>query len=89
MAAPASPTLLDIAGLTVRFPTDRGPFIAVRGLDLADCRRRDPAVVGESGSGKSVTALAIMRLVDYGGRRIVAGASVSATARAPSAIWRA
>ena len=31
------------------------------------------AIVGESGSGKSVTALALMRLVEHGGGRIVGG----------------
>ena len=31
------------------------------------------AIVGESGSGKSVTSLALMRLVEYGGGRIVNG----------------
>jgi ABC-type dipeptide/oligopeptide/nickel transport system ATPase component len=31
------------------------------------------AIVGESGSGKSVTSLALMRLVEHGGGRIVDG----------------
>jgi glutathione transport system ATP-binding protein len=70
--APASP-LLDIAGLTVDFATDGGPFVAVRGLDLAISAGETVAVVGESGSGKSVTAMAITRLIDYAGGRIAAG----------------
>jgi len=68
-----APPLLDIAGLTVEFPGDQGPFTAVRGLDLRIAEGETLAVVGESGSGKSVTALAITRLLDYSGGRIVAG----------------
>jgi glutathione transport system ATP-binding protein len=65
--------LLDIAGLTVRFPTDRGPVTAVRGLDVIVADGETVAVVGESGSGKSVTALAITRLIDHAGGRIEEG----------------
>ena len=76
---PASPVsagpdpLLDISGLTVQFATERGPFTAVRGLDLQVRDRETVAVVGESGSGKSVTALAVTRLLDYSAGRITAG----------------
>ena len=62
--------LLDVTGLTISFPTEGGPFIAVRDLDLAVAPGETVAVVGESGSGKSVTALAITRLIDYAGGRI-------------------
>jgi glutathione transport system ATP-binding protein len=65
--------LLDITGLTVRFPTDRGIVTAVTGLDLTVTDGETVAVVGESGSGKSVTALAITRLIDHAGGRIDAG----------------
>ncbi len=68
-----SDPLLDIAGLTVQFATDRGPFTAVRGLDLAMQDGETLALVGESGSGKSVTALAVTRLLDYSAGRITAG----------------
>ncbi|HTI81440.1 MAG TPA: ABC transporter ATP-binding protein [Acetobacteraceae bacterium] len=71
--SPAVP-LLDITGLTVRFPTDRGTVTAVSGLDLTVADGETVAVVGESGSGKSVTALAITRLLDHAGGRIDAGA---------------
>jgi glutathione transport system ATP-binding protein len=65
--------LLDVSGLTVRFPTERGPFTAVSRLDLAIAEGETVAVVGESGSGKSVTALAITRLLDFAGGSIDAG----------------
>jgi len=45
----------------------------VCGLDLSVGAQETVAIVGESGSGKSVTALAITRLLDYSGGRIVAG----------------
>ncbi|MDQ2801727.1 MAG: ATP-binding cassette domain-containing protein, partial [Pseudomonadota bacterium] len=70
---PGATPLLDISGLTVRFNTDRGPFTAVSGLDLACGDGETVAVVGESGSGKSVTALAITRLIDNAGGYIAGG----------------
>ncbi len=66
--------LLDVAGLTVRFPTERGKFTAVSALDLTVADGETVAVVGESGSGKSVTALAVTRLIDFAGGRIEGGA---------------
>ena len=52
--------LLEIDGLSVRF-RDRA---AVRGLSLSIPQGEVLGLVGESGSGKSVTALAVMRLLD-------------------------
>ena len=74
MAPPVSTALLEIAGLTVGFPGDRGSFTAVRDLSFAVSEGETLAVVGKSGSGKSVTAMAITRLLDYGGGRIESGA---------------
>ncbi len=75
MTAGTAPPLLDIAGLTVTFASDRGaPFTAVRDLGLRLAEGDTLAVVGESGSGKSVTALAITRLIDHAGGRIASGA---------------
>ncbi len=63
------PPLLDIRGLDVRFArSGAAPAVAVEGLDLAIGAGEAVAVVGESGSGKSVTALAVMGLVDEPGR---------------------
>ena len=71
-ADPSSP-VLDIADLCVRFATTDRVVEAVRHLSLTISRGETVAVVGESGSGKSVTALSVMRLVEHGGGRIVAG----------------
>jgi len=68
----------------------------VRNLGFTIARGETVAVVGESGSGKSVTALAIMRLVEQGGGRIARGAIRFARSggtidlvRAPAATMRA
>ena len=60
--------LLEIEGLTVEFGTDDSPLIAVDCVDLVLDEGEILGCVGESGSGKSVTALALMGLVDFPGR---------------------
>jgi dipeptide transport system ATP-binding protein len=55
--------LLDVRNLTVRFPTRRGAFTAVEGVDVGVDRDEALAIVGESGSGKSVAMLAVMGLL--------------------------
>ena len=59
--------LLEIRNLCVTFPTARGPFRAVDGVDLTLDEGELVGIVGESGSGKSVTMLALMGLVGYPG----------------------
>ncbi|MET0420325.1 MAG: ABC transporter ATP-binding protein [Acidimicrobiia bacterium] len=68
---------LAIDGLTVEFMVGRGraPLRAVDGLSLTVAAGEQVALVGESGSGKSLTALAVMGLIDPPGR-IAAGSVV-------------
>src|SRR3954453_17047320 len=60
--------LLEIEGLNVEFGTEEAPFVAVDGVDLTLDAGEILGCVGESGSGKSVTALAVMGLIDFPGR---------------------
>jgi dipeptide transport system ATP-binding protein len=60
--------LLEIANLTVEFPTLHGPFKAVDAIDLAVDQGEIVAIVGESGSGKSVSMLAVMGLLPWTAR---------------------
>lgn len=59
--------------LSVRFTTSERTVDAVRNLSFHVDRGETLAIVGESGSGKSVTSLALMRLVEHGGGRIIHG----------------
>ncbi|WP_286939321.1 dipeptide ABC transporter ATP-binding protein [Achromobacter sp. UBA4530] len=59
--------------LTVRFKTPERTVEAVRNVSFHVNRGETLAIVGESGSGKSVTSLALMRLVEYGGGHIANG----------------
>ncbi|MBZ9936893.1 ABC transporter ATP-binding protein [Mesorhizobium sp. BR1-1-16] len=56
--------LLEIDNLVVDFETPGGTFNAVRGISLCLEQGGSHAIIGESGSGKSVTASAIMSLID-------------------------
>ena len=59
MSAP----LLEVDGLSVSFPGERGRVRVVDRVGLRLEAGETLALVGESGSGKSMTALAIMRLI--------------------------
>ncbi|MFO1056360.1 MAG: oligopeptide/dipeptide ABC transporter ATP-binding protein [Dongiaceae bacterium] len=60
--------LLEIRNLSVEFPTARGTFRAVEGLDLVLEPGEILGIVGESGSGKSVSMLALMGLIAWPGK---------------------
>ena len=65
-------SVLEVDELCVEFGTDEGALRAVDGVSIALAPGERVAVVGESGSGKTVTALAIMGLIEPPGR-ITAG----------------
>ncbi|QHJ00212.1 dipeptide ABC transporter ATP-binding protein [Xylophilus rhododendri] len=65
--------VLAVDGLSVRFSTSERSVDAVKNLSFHVDAGETLAVVGESGSGKSVTSLALMRLVEHGGGRILSG----------------
>ncbi|NHF71782.1 ABC transporter ATP-binding protein [Paracoccus xiamenensis] len=86
--------LLKIEDLAVVFDTRAGTVEALRGVSLSLGRGETLGIVGESGSGKSVTAQAVMGLIDVPGR--IAGGSISWDGQAlvqdgaqqhPSGIW--
>ncbi len=66
-------SVLEVSDLSVRFATSERVVDAVRHLSFHVDRGETLAIVGESGSGKSVTSLALMRLVEHGGGRIIEG----------------
>jgi len=61
-------TILSIRGLSVMFKTEIGEQLAVNNVSLDMKRSQTTAIVGESGSGKSVTAYAMMRLIQAPGK---------------------
>ncbi|MFJ0443006.1 dipeptide ABC transporter ATP-binding protein [Bordetella bronchiseptica] len=65
--------VLERENLSIAFGRGVHTFHAVKSLSLHVDRGETLAIVGESGSGKSVTSLAVMRLVEFGGGRIESG----------------
>lgn len=69
--------LLDVDNLHVEFATRAGVVRAVNGVSYSLNPGETVAVLGESGSGKSVTAQAIMGILDVPPARIPQGRSAS------------
>jgi len=69
----SSQPLLSVRNLSVEFGRGPNAFRAVENVSFDVQPGKTLAVVGESGSGKSVTSVAIMRLTDYSGGRIIGG----------------
>ncbi|CAM3402500.1 dipeptide ABC transporter ATP-binding protein [Paracidovorax anthurii] len=65
--------VLAVDDLTIRFANSERTVDAVKHLSFHVDRGETLAIVGESGSGKSVTSLALMRLVEHGGGKIIGG----------------
>ena len=65
--------VLRVSDLSVQFKGSERTVDAVKHLSFHVGRGETLAIVGESGSGKSVTSLALMRLLHYGGGRILNG----------------
>ena len=60
-------TLLEVEDLHVNFALGGGDVSVIRGIDLNLPKGRTVCLVGESGCGKSVTAKAILRVLDRPG----------------------
>jgi oligopeptide transport system ATP-binding protein len=60
--------LLEVKDLAVEFNTDYGTVNAVNGINYTVDAGESLAILGESGSGKTVSALAIMGLIEKPGR---------------------
>ncbi len=73
--APAHAPLLEIRDLAVRFTAPDGVARSVDGVDLTVDSGETVGLVGESGCGKTVTALAVLRLIESPGH-IAHGSSV-------------
>lgn len=66
--------VLQVDDLSVRFEGSERTVDAVRNISFYVDRGETLTIVGESGSGKSVTSLALMRLVEQGGGKLLSGA---------------
>lgn len=73
MNTSVSQQLLEVRDLYVQFATEGGTVEAVNGVSFGLDRGETLAVLGESGSGKSVSAAAIMDIIDSPPGKITGG----------------
>ncbi|MBH0006534.1 ABC transporter ATP-binding protein [Psychrobacter sp. SWN149] len=87
-----SPKVLQVKGLTVRFPIEKSLFgttkrwfDAVKDVDMILSKGRALGIVGESGSGKTTMALALSQLLsnqaDVAGQIVVNGQDIAALSK--------
>ena len=69
----AAQPIAEFQNLRVTFQTKAGEVIGVEDLSFEINPGETVCVVGESGSGKSVSALSMMRLVEFGGGALAGG----------------
>ncbi|MBW9116528.1 ABC transporter ATP-binding protein [Rhizobium cauense] len=74
---PDNQSVLSVRNLKVQFPTRTGVVKAVDDVSFDLYRGKTLCVVGESGSGKSVSARAVLQIVDRPGR--IVGGSIELT----------
>lgn len=73
-ASPAAPagddtdSIISVRDLQVEFPTPLGVVRALNGVNFEIPRGKVIGIVGESGCGKSVTARAIMQIIEHPGK---------------------
>ncbi|WP_417207702.1 ABC transporter ATP-binding protein [Antarctobacter sp.] len=70
---PPEPPVLRVEGLTIQLGTRRGKGIAVDGVGFDLKKGRTLGLIGESGSGKSLTAMALLDLLQKNVLRITGG----------------
>lgn len=68
--------LLQIRNMTAGFVTDKGILRAAERVSIELEAGQTLCLVGESGSGKSVTALSLMRLIEYAGGVVLKGSII-------------
>ena len=68
--------LVDVRNLRVEFKSSAGVVVGVENVSFRIMPGETLCVVGESGSGKSVSALSMMRLVEFGGGKITSGSLI-------------
>lgn len=81
--------LIELRQVVKTYDTAAGPFMALKGIDLAVDAGELVAIVGKSGSGKS-TLLNVLAGIDRpsAGSVYVAGAAVHAMSESQLAVWR-